>query len=830
MDRSSQDRRHRATRWVVWGLVLAFVVGGCKEDPDAGEWLDPVVFARAIDCGGGGEATDDDRDDGSPFLADAAYADGLGYGYEGGESASEWFPWVVGATPHPSAYLVRRDGMSAYRFDVPQEGPYIVTLGFVERSAHGPEFRVQDVAAEGVVIVNDLDVFERAGQDLAWMVRKDVVVTDGVLDLTFSVAGDYPASLATVAVHRANPDEVAPPTPDVIEGIGTYGAVLLRWTTVEGDAGHGWDPSAAGGAAEIEGISPFGDVAGYQVERKPVGEGAFSPLFGGSWPVPFYLDRSAVPGQRYEYRVRGVDVWGNVSPASAVATGEAIQLEDSPIPVYEIEIADEDLRTLQADPHGDTEVDLQFLVDGVAYVGDGRFRGASTRGLAKKSWRVELDEPLPDGRHKLDLKAEWGDWSQLQELLSYDLFWAEGGEQPADTQAGQATPVHLVVNGLHDGLRLDVERMDADFLASSGRAADGDLYRGGGFGELLEDESAYVEAWRRRAGNGDIEHLIAFLEFQNRAHRDEFAIDAPSWLDLPAYVDLLAVNALLARPETEANDYFYYRDPASGLWEVLSWDNNNGNFGLGLFWPGLAPYAPAVHMSLWTAESAEMSWWHLLRTRLLNHPEFRAQLATRIEELRGQWFETNAFKQKIHERAGELEDEIRGDPYKYPWAEHDGVFDGAEDALVEAVDLRTGVLAEQLAELGVMPSAPLVINEFGVYPCAEEGSCEPYGFVELYNRGEGPVEFAGYHLSADLRAPLAISLPDGELAPGEFLRLEAAAPDAGGMITGVAPAGHLAPPTSHSCLTASLARLASPGDQRVRGVLERFPLHHYGPA
>ncbi len=765
-------------RWGVWALAVALTCVGCKEDPDDGTWPDPVSYALAIDCGGGGDDVDedDDRDDGSPFLADAAYADGLGYGYEGGESASEWFPWVVGATPFPSPFRVRRDGMSAYRVDVPQEGPYVVTLGFAERSAHGPEFRVQDIAAEGEVIAHDLDVFALAGQDLAWTVRRDVIVTDGVLDITFASEGGFPPSLATLAVERANPDEAGPSTPARIQGIDSYGAVVLRWDTVAGDPGHGWDPSVAGGAVESDELSPFGDVVGYQLERKPVGEGTFSPLFGGTVPVPFHVDRTVEPGQRYEYRVRAVDVWGNTSDASSVATGQARQLEDSPIPVYEIEIGDEELRTLQADPYGETEVDLQFHLDGEVYVGDGRFRGASTRGLAKKSWRVELDEALPDGRHKLDLKAEWGDWTQLQELLSYDLFWAEGDGDPAQVQAGRAAPVQLVINGIYDGLRLDVERMDGDFLVNSGRAADGDLYRGGGFGELLDDAAEYEEAWRRRAGSGDIEHLIAFLEFQNRAHRDEFADALDGWLDLDAYVDLLAIHALLGRPETEADDYFYYRDPAEGTWEVLTWDNNNGNFGLGLFWPGLDPYAPAVHMSLWSAESAEVTWWHLLRTRLLNHPGHRAQLAARLEDLRGQWWETNAFKQGIHERAGELEDEIRGDPFKYPWAEHEGVFDLAEDSLVEAVDLRSEVLGEQLVELASMPEAPLVINEFGVYPCAEEGDCDPYGFVELFNRGDAPVEFAGYHLSADLRSPLSIPLPEGELAPGEFLRLDASSP------------------------------------------------------
>ena len=764
------------------GAVASWFAMGCKDDPEDDQWPDPVDFALAIDCGGGlgdaddGDGGDDRDDDGSPFVADMAYAEGGGFGYEGGEPSSEWFPWVVGATPFTAAYLVRRDGHTAYRVDVPQEGPYVVTLGFSERAAHGPGLRIQDVSAEGAVIAHELDVFEEAGMDLAWQVRRDVVVTDGVLDITFAAQGELPTSLATLAVQRLNPDEDIPPAPERVEAIDSYESVVVRWTPVEGDPGYGWDPVASEDGGLPDGATPFGDVAGYQVERKLQGGGeGFTALFGGSRPVPFYVDRDVDVGQRYEYRVRVVDVWGNLGAASGVGVGEARALSDSPLPLVEIEIADEDLRTLQADPWADEEVDLLVRYDGEERAGDGRFRGASTRGLAKKSWRLELDDALPDGRHKLDLKSEWGDWTQVSELLSYDMLWAEGGGDPLEVQAGYATPVQLVINGRYDGLRLDVERMDADFLRASGRAVDGDLYRGGGFGELLDGADAYAEAYGRRAGAGDIEHLVAFVEYQNRAHRDEFATELPEVVDLDALLDLLAVYALLARPETEADDYFYYRDPVEERWEVLTWDNNNGNFGLYNFVTGTWPYAPPVHMSLWYAESAEMSWWHLLWTRLLNHPLYREQLSARIADLTEQLLQTQTFRQQIHARFNELEDEIIGDPTKYPWAEH-GPFDLAEDTLIEAVDLRLDALLEALDGLASMPDEPLVINEFGFEPCAEDGPCTPYGFIELTNRGDAPVEFAGYHLTDDLRRPLSWPLPEGELAPGQHLLLEAGAP------------------------------------------------------
>ena len=762
--------------WVVIGVAVLLPVYGCDGGFEA-----LVPFALAVDCGRGSGEGGDERS--GTFVADVAYSEGLGYGFDGGEPASWWFPPVVGATPFTDAYRLRRDGATAYRVDVPQSGLYVVTLGFCERDAHGPGFRLQDVRAEGSYLLDDLDVFAVAGQDQAWFERHVVDVTDGVLDLGFASQGGLGTSLATLAVERATPAPGTPDQPSGVEAMASYGAVVVAWEPVVGDPGRGWDPMLGGWESNAgAGGSPFGGVAGYRIERADAGSNGFAAISGAPWPLPYFVDASVAEGQLYDYRVRAVDVWGIVSDPSDVVEGSPRSLTDCPLPVYEIFVDADDLAVLQADPYGDEEVPLTFVVDGVEYVGDGRFRGASNRGLAKKSWRVELETPMPDGRQKLDLKSEWGDWTQLQEVLSYDLFVAESHGDRAEAQGGGAWPVQLMVNGEYDGLRLDVERMDEDFLVSSGRDPAGDLFRGGGFGELYTSLVEIAAAYERRAGTGDVEQLAAMLEFVGRAHRHEFADELDGVLDLDAYIDYLAVNALLGRPETEANDYFYYRDAQSGLWEVLTWDNNNGNFGLDGFWPGEAPHtfpwAEPVHMSLWYAESPETTWWHLLRTRLLNHGDHRAQLVARIEALLAENFTSGSFGEQVHQRAVELGPEINGDPFKYPWARHDP-HDLAEGALLSAIEARSDILLESLTELATAPSEALVIDEFGVEPCAEAGSCSPYGFVELHNTGEQEVELAGYHLTDDLRNPLAFPLPEGVLGPGERLVLEASAPDSG---------------------------------------------------
>lgn len=73
-----------------------------------------------------------------------------------------------------------------YSFNLP-DGGYEVKLHFAEvwPGAFGPGLRVFDITAEGVLAVDDMDIFSRAGANAACTVTFPVSVTGGQLDIGF---------------------------------------------------------------------------------------------------------------------------------------------------------------------------------------------------------------------------------------------------------------------------------------------------------------------------------------------------------------------------------------------------------------------------------------------------------------------------------------------------------------------------------------------------------------------------------------------------------------------------------------------------------------------
>ena len=111
------------------------------------------------------------------------------YQFIGGTATTKIDP--VGGTPDEDLYKSYRTGSAfQYALDVP-DGVYDVTLHFVEFAAVAPGNRLMDISAEGVLVLDDLDIFAQVGADVAYQESFSATVSDGVLDLDFqAVAGN----------------------------------------------------------------------------------------------------------------------------------------------------------------------------------------------------------------------------------------------------------------------------------------------------------------------------------------------------------------------------------------------------------------------------------------------------------------------------------------------------------------------------------------------------------------------------------------------------------------------------------------------------------------
>ncbi|MEV4168152.1 S8 family serine peptidase [Nonomuraea sp. NPDC049709] len=163
-----------------------------------------VVVPRhqvAVEVGGSEDVVDAAGD---TWTADRRYAPG-GHGYVGLPTKASTSGRPIAGTAEQALYRSAREGMRAYRFDGVPDGVYTVELGFAETRNKKPGKRVFDVAVEGEVAVQSLDLAKEAGANAAVTRRFTVEVTDGQLDVRFFARAGAPI-LNTVRITE-RPDK-----------------------------------------------------------------------------------------------------------------------------------------------------------------------------------------------------------------------------------------------------------------------------------------------------------------------------------------------------------------------------------------------------------------------------------------------------------------------------------------------------------------------------------------------------------------------------------------------------------------------------------------------
>ena len=207
----------------------------------------------------------------------------------------------------------------------------------------------------------------------------------------------------------------------------------------------------------------------------------------------------------------------------------------------------------------DTTASGPFAVDGRTFPVAFRIRGASTRFVAKKSWRIAFAgaTPWPDRPGKVVyLKAEHPDFSLMQEKLTCDVFAA------MNLPASQARYVNLVLNGKHQGVYLDIEPIRTPFKQRAGLDPAGTLIRAGSFQHLEGSR----KLGRLRGAAGSLSELAEFLRQVSRVDRGDFEAFTRNATDWPKLRGYLVASLICHRSEIEADDYFFFRDSRTGQW------------------------------------------------------------------------------------------------------------------------------------------------------------------------------------------------------------------------------------------------------------------------
>ncbi|HEX8819294.1 MAG TPA: CotH kinase family protein [Archangium sp.] len=439
------------------------------------------------------------------------------------------------------------------------------------------------------------------------------------------------------------------------------------------------------------------------------------------------------------------------------------------VPTFSLSVAPEDLAKLEAEPESDARVPVVVELDGVRAPGLMRYRGASTRTVPQKSFKIELDPGYElEDRDHFELLACWFDGGKLTEKFAVDLYAALGLPVP------RARYTRVSLNGKPNGLYLDMEHVGKDYLKHHAMERQASIYRCGGRNcELTLSPGPYQDDFEKKT-NEDTgwEDLRAFLTGVNRS--DDAVLE--SWLsahvNLEAYLGNLAADALISNSIVEDSRSYWVHELQSDVWTYVPWDLNNARMLYWRTWEAdqLPPtqHAAAVFTAydpwvqrVWeqrvTQYPTQRPTWSVLATRVWERPALRERVLAKLEAaLAGPFSEEQAWAH-IDALWRVVGPELEKDPYVSK--EHAA---RARGYLKSYVRGRRAWLHGQLTTLRAHGTGTLVIREV---------SAGSRGYVEVLNRGTQERSLTGYVVTDDLRAPGKYRLPPLVLKPGQTLRL-----------------------------------------------------------
>lgn len=436
------------------------------------------------------------------------------------------------------------------------------------------------------------------------------------------------------------------------------------------------------------------------------------------------------------------------------------------IPTVNLKVAAADLQRLDANPYADAMVPVELELDGRKAWGQMRYRGASTRDLPQKSYKIELDSGYSvEGRDHFHLLASYYDSGKLTEKFAVDLFAALGLPAP------RARYVTVRVNGTHKGLFLDMEHVGKDFVRAHGLERGSARYRCGHRNcEMTLTPGSHQTDFEKKNDEEDGRaDLDAFLRWVNLSDDAEFEAKLARYVDVEAYLGNLAADALISNAVIEDSRSYWIHGLKGDKWTYVPWDLNNARM---LFWRTWSPSDPPITtqspqtfsvydpfvQTMWEARQKRPTW-NVLNSRIWDRPALRARLIAKLEAAltSGPFTEAkaNAHIDALWKRIGP---ELARDPYV-----SSAHMNKAVAFLKQYVRARRAYLQKTVAQLKAHGSGPLVIREV-----AAGGT----GYVELHNRGGVALDLGRYAVTNDLRDPSRYRLPAGlVLGPSQSLRL-----------------------------------------------------------
>ncbi|HJV47253.1 MAG TPA: CotH kinase family protein [Bacillota bacterium] len=362
-----------------------------------------------------------------------------------------------------------------------------------------------------------------------------------------------------------------------------------------------------------------------------------------------------------------------------------MEKNDWVIPTYHIYIEPSKYMEMKRDVWSEEPTHANFIYEKLKYSIGIVYRGYHIRKARKKSYNIQFVQPRSwQGAREIHLNAEYNDPSLMRSKLSFEFFDAIGVLSP------QASYVQLILNGKFEGVYLQLESVDENYLKRRNLPLGAIFYATNDDANfsLITPEETYKKkldaGYKQKTGTkSDHEFLCELIYKINTVPKAEFSNSIIHYMDINKYLLWLAGVMCTQNYDGFNQNYALYRNGETGLFEMIPWDYD-------------ATWGRDIHGEEMEHDYVPIKGYNTLTARILDVPYFRHIYKQILEEVIDTRFNVDFLEPRIVNLNRSIRPYVENDPYIKKKLR---IYDREIDYILDYVMKRNQYLKEHLMDL-----------------------------------------------------------------------------------------------------------------------------------
>lgn len=356
------------------------------------------------------------------------------------------------------------------------------------------------------------------------------------------------------------------------------------------------------------------------------------------------------------------------------------------IPEYRLTVPIKSTKMIHIGNWANRPVRGKLITEGRAFDTMAAYRGAHIRAFPKKSYDLSFKESNAfAGAVKLHLNAEYSDPSLMRNKLSLDFFRDIGVLSP------EAQHILLYINGLYQGVYLELESVDQRFLKKRG-LPEGSIYyaisENANFSKYnpttRKEKRSVVAGYEIKYDRSNsFRPLREMLQCILDSSEEEFPFLIERYLNVKQYMKWLTGAVCTQNFDGFIHNYALYKNGETERFDILPWDYD-------------ATWGRDIHGDVMGNKYVPITGYNTLTARLLLHKAFRKQYKKIMEKALEEAFTVKAIERKVETIYDSIREHLVFDPFKHRALSQ---FDREPEFILNFVKKRNAYLKQNLISL-----------------------------------------------------------------------------------------------------------------------------------